>query len=145
METITNVALVNGAILGFRVALLGVLAAIIISLTGLIVNRVRYELDKIEADEPLALLPKKLVWPVSIRIGLIALVGGVMLWTFQASPYVPKARVVESTSTVAAQAEADRTVDKLAEGVKESEADAKAKARKSEIDIRQKYEALPDK
>lgn len=144
METITNVALVNGAILGLRVALLGVIALAVISLTNLIINRIKYEMDKVDDEVPV-LAPKKLVWPVSIRIGIIAFFGGIMLWTFQASPYVPKTRVVEETSTVAAKAEVDRTVEKLAEGVEESEADAKAKARKSEIDIREKFEALPDK
>ena len=72
METITNVALVNGAILGLRVALLGVIALAVISLTNLIINRIKYEMDKVDDEVPV-LAPKKLVWPVSIRIGIIAL------------------------------------------------------------------------
>lgn len=69
---------------------------------------------------------------------------GVIGFTFQASPYVPKTRVVSETSYEAAKAEAERVEEKLAEGVKESEADAKAAARKDNTDIREKFEQLPD-
>lgn len=91
--------------------------------------------------------PEQLDLVKHARVRLIAAFAaiGVMGFTFQASPYVPKTRVVSETSYEAAKAEAKRVEEKLAEGVKESEADAKAAARKDNTDIREKFEQLPDK
>jgi hypothetical protein len=82
-----------------------------------------------------------------VRVRLIAAFAAisVIVFTFQASPYLPKTRVVSETSYEAAKAEAERVEEKLLGGVKESEADAKAKERKSDINIREKFEQLPDK
>lgn len=145
METLANIAIANSAILGLRVVLLAVLVMTIISFAGIVIKRVRYELDKLDHEEPPVLPPEKVVWPLSIRIGIISAIVGVMVWSFQTSPYIPKSRVVDETSTVAAKAEAERTQEKLSEGVKESTADAKVKERKSDINIREKFETLPDK
>lgn len=80
-----------------------------------------------------------------LRLFLFSIASVAMIWTFQASPYIPKHRVVEETNTEFQKAEAERMSEKLTVGVKPSEADAKAAARKSDIDIRQEFEKHPDR
>jgi hypothetical protein len=136
METLTSLFLTNGFLISFRVILLVGLVTVIVSICKtLLESYVTFEDER-----------NNNTWlGFSIRIVLGAGLMLLLLWTFQASAYLPKTRVVSETSYEAAKAEEERVAEKLEQGVAESEADTKAKERKSDINIREKFEQLPDK
>jgi hypothetical protein len=136
METLTALFLTNGFLISFRVILLVGLVTVIVSICKtLLESYVTFEDER-----------NNNTWlGFSIRIVLGAGLMLLLLWTFQASAYLPKTRVVSETSYEAAKAEEERVAEKLEQGVAESEADTKAKERKSDINIREKFEQLPDK
>jgi preprotein translocase subunit SecF len=136
METLTALFLTNGFLISFRVILLVGLVTVIVSICKtLLESYVTFEDER-----------NNNTWlGFSIRIVLGAGLMLLLLWTFQASAYLPKTRVVSETSYEAAKAEEERVAEKLEQGVAESEADVKSKERKSDINIREKFEQLPDK
>jgi hypothetical protein len=89
--------------------------------------------------------PDKFAGGMSLRAIAIGIMFAVFVFTFQTSPYTPKLRVVEQSSTEMEQQYVERNSKILEEGVKPSEADAKAAARKNDTNIREKFEQLPDK
>ena len=136
METLTSLFLTNGFLISFRVILLVGLVTVIVSICKtLLESYVTFEDER----------NNNTLLGFSIRIVLGAGLMLLLLWTFQASAYLPKTRVVSETSYESAKAEEERVAEKLEHGVKESEADAKAKERKSDINIREKFEQLSDK
>lgn len=74
------------------------------------------------------------------------IIVSVLGFTFQSSSaYTPKLRVVEQSSTEMEKQYVERNAKLAEQGVKQSEADAKAAARKGDVNIREKFEQLPDK
>lgn len=68
-----------------------------------------------------------------------------LIYSFAHAAYLPKQRVVDQTNTEQVQAEQKRVDEQLAlPQVTQSEADKKAAERKSDINIREKYEQLPN-
>lgn len=89
---------------------------------------------------PIPSLKKYFLYTVGLAVGL-----ALFFYSFAYAAYVPKVTVVGESSRVQYELEVQRNEKQLQVPIEPSEADKKAAARKSEINIREKFEQLPDK